>query len=510
MGTSTRPILLRGARVLDPAGDADLPPVADVLIEGDAVAGVGPNLIARDPGTAAAAGPAVVDLSGTVLVPGFVNAHYHSHDVLARGFFESTPNETWSLVARRIGQDRSLAEIRLRTLLGAVECLRNGITTVQDFANIAPLREDVVDTILDAYAEAGIRVIFSIAVQDRSPVDSIPWARMLVPPALQHVMGDRPADPEAQIAFVERQIDRVGDPAGQLIWALSPSAPQRCSRGLLEAVADLSRRRRLPVYTHVYETRLQRVLADERSGGSLVDDLEVAGLLNPQLTIAHGVWPTAAEIERIARSGAGVVLNLLSNLRLRSGLAPIGAYRRAGVPLSLGCDNVSCSDVQSPFQAMKLYCLLAALDDPLSDQPPAVEALRLATEGGARSTGRADRLGAIRPGMKADLVAIDLTDPAYLPLNSVARQLVFAETGRGVRHVWVDGRQVVRDGRSVGVDEDRLRAAVAELWPTVRRDLDRFRAEAAALDEAMNRIQARAAAIEVGGDRHLGRRPAGP
>jgi cytosine/adenosine deaminase-related metal-dependent hydrolase len=196
---------------------------------------------------------------------------------------------------------------------------------------------------------------------------------------------------------------------------------------------------------------------------------------------------------------------MLSNLRVRSGVAPIVAYRRLGVPLALGCDNCSCSDVQSMLQVMKMYCLLGGISDPNNPAPPAAEALQLATLGGARSAGCLHRLGAILPGMQADLLAFDLSDPAYRPLHSVARQLVYSETGRSLRHVWVNGRRVLRDGRASVLDEARLDADLAKLMPVVKRELDRLRAESEKVMPMFAEIQRRAWDTDVGFDRYLQR-----
>jgi 5-methylthioadenosine/S-adenosylhomocysteine deaminase len=494
--------LLRGGRVFDHDSAADLPAIADVLIEGDKIVAVAPDL--DKPGEDVER----IDLGGYLLLPGFVNAHYHSHDVLAKGFFETMPLEQWGLIAGPIANGRTLDEVRTRTLVGAIECLRNGITTVQDFSSFAPMEDSYVDAILDAYAETGIRVIFSITVRDRSQLDTIPWASELVPPELHAAVGNRSDDPDAQLAFIERQIDRVGDRGGMVIWALSPSAPQRCSPRLLRGVADLATRKRLPVYAHVYETRTQRLFVSREftsHGGSAIDYMESVGLLGPHVTIAHGVWPNPQEIEKLAATGTRVVLNILSNLRLRSGVAPIAGYRRLSVPFALGCDNCSCSDVQSMFQVMKLYCLLGGISDPNAAAPMAAEALHIATVGGARSAGRGDRLGAIRPGMQADIVALDLSDPAYRPLNNVVRQVVYAETGRSVRHVWVNGRRVIKDGQAISIDEDRLDGSLAKLMPVVRRELERLRVNAEKVRPAFEEIQRRAWAADLDYNRYLQR-----
>jgi 5-methylthioadenosine/S-adenosylhomocysteine deaminase len=498
----TETIVLKNALVYRHGGDTDQPARADVLIRGGKVAAIGPAV-----GTAGEA--EAIDLAGHLLMPGFVNGHYHSHDVLAKGMFETMQLERWGLVAGPIANNRSLEEVRLRTLVGAVECVRNGITTIQDFSNLVPLDERYLDTIVEAYESVGVRVVLSVTVRDRSQLDTILWAREMVPPELHAAIGTQAGDPRPQLDFVEAQINRLGRDRELLVWALSPSAPQRCSLPLLQGVAALSAKYRLPIYTHVYETRLQRLFAKEtlaEFGGSTIAYMQAAGLLGPHVTMAHGVWPDADEIALIAKTGTRVVLNMLSNLRLRSGVAPLVAYRKVGIPLSLGCDNCSCSDVQSMTQVMKLYCLLAGIGHTGPDQPTAADAIRLATIGGAEAAGCGDRFGAIEPGMSADLVAYSLQDPAWLPFNSAARQLVYAESGRSVRHVWVAGRRIVQDGICVTIDERQLAEQVAQIMPGVRSTLATLLDNAEKLRPSFEAIQDKAFGIDLGYDRYLSRR----
>jgi 5-methylthioadenosine/S-adenosylhomocysteine deaminase len=207
-------------------------------------------------------------------------------------------------------------------------------------------------------------------------------------------------------------------------------------------------------------------------GGSLITYLENNGCLNRRLNIVHSVWITRAEMDKMAAADAGIVLNHLSNMKLKSGIAPVVDLREAGVRLGLGCDNCSGSDVQSIFQAMKLFCLFSAVSEPEPGPPLAHEVLRHATLGNARTAGLDGKLGALKPGYKADLVMIDLDDVAYLPYNSAARQLVYTETGRSISSVMVDGRMVIQDKKVQTLDEEVLRREVADLMRHVLKDYD--------------------------------------
>ena len=231
------------------------------------------------------------------------------------------------------------------------------------------------------------------------------------------------------------------------------------------------------------------------------------GLLGPRLALAHSIWMSPAEIEAFAEAGARVVLNPAGNMKSKSGVAPIQAYRRAGVEIGLGCDNCACSDVQSMFQAMKLFCGLAAISDPGLDTPTAQEAMRAATQGSAAAVGLRGKVGAIRPGMWADLCLYDLDRPTLLPLNSAARQMVYAETGGALDTVLVDGRVVVEHGRLTAIDAGALADAVEAVIGGLREDqrvvARRYEAIRPYLTEAWNRSWEN----DIGMDRYVASDP---
>jgi cytosine/adenosine deaminase-related metal-dependent hydrolase len=195
-----------------------------------------------------------------------------------------------------------------------------------------------------------------------------------------------------------------------------------------------------------------------------------AHLMHDRLNVVHGVWLTAADIAQLAEAGARVIHNPVSNLKLKSGVAPILDLYRAGVEVALGCDNYSCAETQNIFFAMRLLCLLPAVTNPEPGPLDAAYALRAATLHGARAVGLDGKIGALRPGMAADLVILDLNEPTFVPFNSAARQVVFAECGRAVETVFVAGRPVVREGKLVTLDETSLAAEAAEISPAFRRD----------------------------------------
>src|SRR5581483_4195661 len=172
------------------------------------------------------------------------------------------PLEQWVLNALpRNYPPRSAAEIRARTLLGAVECIRGGITTVQDLVTLFPRSGEQVDAVVAAFAESGLRAVLALQVADVGPLDTVPDWRETIPAELQALLGGGPsAGPAADlVARVEAELAaRIGTHP-RITWALAPSSPERCSRRMLERLASLAARFDLPVFTHLYISKAEAV-----------------------------------------------------------------------------------------------------------------------------------------------------------------------------------------------------------------------------------------------------------
>jgi imidazolonepropionase-like amidohydrolase len=246
-------------------------------------------------------------------------------------------------------------------------------------------------------------------------------------------------------------------------------------------------------------------------GGQGVDDCLEVGVDH----IEHGIYMEPRQYDRIAELGRWLVGTLSvfltepgpaenpswpeevrqKFLRAREATASsVEKAKRAGVKLALGTDNSSCSDVQNMFQAMKLFALFAG--------EGGHQAFAAATMGGAAALGLGEEIGRLEPGRKADITLLSLRDPAFVPLNDAVRQLVYTEPGRSVRHVIVDGRVVLENGRAASVDEDALCAEVERVMPALRRELEAIRRRNERLLPYVAQAHARTAALELGLDRY--------
>jgi 5-methylthioadenosine/S-adenosylhomocysteine deaminase len=461
--------VLRGVTVLamDDVHGTE-PFTADVAFTGGQITDVATHV---DP----AGADRVVDGARLLVLPGLVNAHVHSWEGFFRGRYDNLPLELWMLLAYPVLGVTPLAPelIRLRSLLLAVESLRNGVTCLLDDVIEMPGQSlDAIGAVFDAYDEAGIRASCSGAVADRPLTEWIPFAdELLAPAAMDSVLKTAVPSTAEYLAFSEEVLaSQHGRAGGRLRYVISPSGPQRCTDDLLLAADELSRRHAATFHIHVLETRLQAMTGQQRYGMTLVEHLARLGVLSDRAVLAHAIWLTDEDIGRLATSGAAVVHNPISNLKLGSGIAPWRALHEAGVPVALGTDGISSCEAARMFDVMKLAGLLHSMSDPnYQAWPTASEVLWAATRGGARAVKQEGLIGAIAPGYRADLVLVRLDTLSFTPRSDLRNHLVYSENGTSVTEVIVDGQTVVADGRVRTVDEEALLAEVRAVAPGILR-----------------------------------------
>jgi cytosine/adenosine deaminase-related metal-dependent hydrolase len=226
----------------------------------------------------------------------------------------------------------------------------------------------------------------------------------------------------------------------------------------LAALAELSRSTDTPMHMHLVETAYQKAYARRRGGGTALDHLDRFGMLGPNLTLGHGVWLNERDIERVAETGTCICHNCSSNFRLRSGVAALNRFEAAGITTAIGLDEAGINDDRDMLQEMRL--VLRAHRTPGMDPaevPGMAQVLRMATVGGARTTGWRDSLGTLEVGKGADLSLIDWDAVAYPyldPLTPTLDAVIQRAKAGAVRTVMCDGEVIYRDGAFTRVDRD--------------------------------------------------------
>ncbi|MGY8524530.1 amidohydrolase family protein [Paracidovorax citrulli] len=496
--------LLRNAAALLGEHHRYEPSPQDVLVEGDRIAAIGAAGSLGDADT-------VVDLRGHLIVPGLINGHQHSHEHFQRGRTENLPLEIWMhLVRTRTPVQLTPRQLYLRTLIGAMESLRTGCTTlVDDMAVGAAVERERIDAVLQAYEDAGIRALLGFSMMDKPVIDNLPFADEHFPPELAAELraAARPA-PDDYVQLIA-DLARSHHPHARRVGVLvAPSAPQRCTEPFLLRLRALADDLALPVITHVQETRLQVVTGQLLYGCPIVEYLDRIGFLKPATSLIHAVWLNPREIDALARTGATAQHNPWSNMLLGSGVQPVRELLEAGVNVSLGSDG-GCSTVT--VNMLNVLGSAAALSKIRGGDHrrwlSAQEALHAGTVAGSRALGFGESLGRIEVGAIADLVAYRTDTLTFTPLTDPVRQLVYGERGAGLAFSMVEGAITMRDGNFTRIDEAALLREIDETYAELRPLYDAAEAQMQPVLDAVEGIHRQGLATAIPADTYAARLP---
>ena len=406
------------------------------------------------------------------VMPGFVNAHHHSHGTTT--IQHGIPDlllESWILSF--LGMRSS--DTYLNTLVSTARQLRTGVTSVVDVhsGRGASNYSDAVDAGLRAYEQCGMRVAFTTGVstqsavvhgkgQDQLFVSSLP--AHLQPPVSELVAGSQAISDDDYLDIVEERVLKYRDHPLIEVW-FGPPGPQWVSDELMGRIGERAEGLDTGVQTHCNESVYEKLHGPKFYRRSTMAHLQALGVLSPRFSIAHGVWLSEEEIRIMTETGAAISHNPSSNLRLRSGIAPLNALLEAGVTVGLGMDGTSINEDEDMFNEIRLAMRLHRTPRLASPAPRTSEVFGMATQGGARLMRKDHEIGRLAPGYKADLVLVDLetvTWPWVAPEVDPV-ELILAQAGRGdVVTVMIDGDIVLDEGKPTRFDLDEAGAELAQ------------------------------------------------
>ena len=458
-------ILVRNPLIVTMNENNDVIEKGAIAIDGNRINYVGPM-----EWTPAGPFDRTIEADRTIAMPGMINGHCHSPANLVRGMMPSKPLEIWRAYYRASLRDMREGDFYASALLGGMEMLKNGATTVLDhfFGNQA-CRFMGAGAAIQAMRDLGLRHIVALTLSDKNYEETIPLgdSAKQFSDEIRRMSASEAKPTQAWLEDCEAFIDTFHAPEKLTTACPGPSAVQRCTDELLRKSAEMARRRNLPMHIHLAETKTQAVMGREIYGTSLLKHLDAVGVLDSNLSLAHSIWIDDDDVELFARRDATAVHNPASNLRIGSGLAKVKEFLAAGINVGLGTDGSASNDGQNMFDAVRLAALIhnqAGTDFNQWVKP--VQALAMATRNGARAF--AIDAGALAPGKLADIVLLSRDTAAFTPLNDAMSQLVFCENGSSVDTVIVHGEIVVHDGRLTKVDE----MAVLQLAEQSRSRLD--------------------------------------
>jgi cytosine/adenosine deaminase-related metal-dependent hydrolase len=412
----------------------------------------------------------VIGSTHHLVMPGFVNAHHH---VGLTPFQLGAPDhalEVWN--AARLGARD--VDPYLDTLYSAFEMIQSGVTTVQHLHTIrtpTPTWRDTARDVLRAYRDIGMRVTYSAMLRDQNRVvygadsDFLATLPSSLAAEVAELLRAVTASQEWQVSemFVGLYEEYGHNRSARVRIALSPVNLLFCSEKLLTTVKDHARRYDTGIHIHLSTTMYERLYAERTFGRSAVRHLNDLGFLGPEVTLAHGVWLTEEDANLLAQTGVSVCHNASSNLRIRSGIAPINALVERGVKIAIGTDEAGINDDRDMLQEMRLVYFLHRTPGLDEQVPTAPQVLQMATEHGAKAVGYGGWIGTLEPGKAADIVVIrlaNLTEP-YLDSDvSIVDALIHRGRAADVEMVLIGGEVVLRNGRFTRVDRHEIMTAL--------------------------------------------------
>ncbi|MBI4813829.1 MAG: amidohydrolase family protein [Methanobacterium sp.] len=377
----------------------------------------------------------IIDGEGKFLIPGLVNTHTHLSMSLMRGLADDLPldvwlnHHIWPVEAHLEGE-----HCYAGALLSALEMIKSGTTTCNDMYFF-------MDDVARAVDEAGMRGLLCHGMIDLFDEEK------------------RKAEYKETLRIIEK-CHNTAD--GRIQVALGPHTPYTCSPELLNWVRKKADEKGLRIHIHVSETEkeVEDSLNDRLKRP--FEYLEDIKFLGPDVTAAHSVWLSGAEIALIKDKNVKISHNPLSNMKLASGISPVSDLLANGVCVSLGTDGAASNNNLDLFQEMKTSSLLQKVRKLDPTVLPAGNVLEMATINGATALGMEKEIGTIEVGKKADLVLADMKAPHLTPYRNPVSHLVYSAEGSDVNTVICNGQILMREREVLVLDEVEV-MAMAEI-----------------------------------------------
>jgi len=410
-----------------------------VLIEGSRILQMGPSAPADADQTA----DEVIDCSGRIVLPGFINTHTHLFQNLLKGLGDDMALDRWLSTmtfpaATNLDPEHCFHAARA----GCLEAMHSGVTTTLDYMYPHP-RGGLSEGVIRGMKETGIRGILGRGCMDCGE-------EFGVQPGIMQKTAEIEKD---AVSLLDKY---AGDPLLS-VW-LAPAAVWSNSRKNLIMLNELRKSYRTGLTVHISETPFDRKAAETLHGLPDIDVLIDLGITGSGILMVHCVYLGEEDQNKTVRHGMTVSHNAVSNMYLASGTAPVPAMRKKGIPVSLGVDGAASNNSQDMLELMKSTALIhkAVSCNPLAINAESV--LEMATIEGARCLGLESEIGSLEPGKKADIVLFDPRKSGKsVPLHNPVSTIVYSSSEQNIDSVMVDGNFRIREGVYLGtVSRDRV------------------------------------------------------
>lgn len=369
----------------------------------------------------------VIDAKHSVVMPGLVNTHTHAAMTLFRGYADDMQLAEWlEKCIWPVEAQLTAADVHKGSLLACLEMIKSGTTSFADMYFF-------MDETAKAVEQSGLRASLSHGLIEL-------WNAERGEKDLQE--GRR---------FVKTWQGAAG---GRIQTMYGPHAPNTCSEEFLAKVREEASRDRVGIHIHLLETEGELKSMKEMYGKCSVHLLEDLGFLGPDVLAAHCVWLSEGDIEILRKRGVNVSHNVISNMKLAVGVAPVHTMLEKGVKVSLGTDGCASNNNLDLFEEMKTAAILHKVNTFNPAALPAKKVIEMATVNGGRALNT--ETGILKAGKKADVIIVDLKKPHLTPCFDVHSHLVYSAKGSDVRTTIVDGKILMDDYRVTVLDEQKV------------------------------------------------------
>jgi 5-methylthioadenosine/S-adenosylhomocysteine deaminase len=383
-----------------------------------------------------------IDAAGAVLMPGLVNAHTHLYQVLLRAVWEDLPLMPW--LKRIYGAAQALRpeHFYAGSLLGCIEAIRSGVTTVCEHNFLNPDPQCAFETVR-AIRESGLRAVFARTIMDTGEI---------VPECTK----EKPEVAFGRIESILAQHKGIEN----LTFMTGPNTPPiNTTPALLKEIRRFADANGIGISAHVAESKsVVECVRQQHGKKGVVEFLQQFGIPGHNSIFAHSVHVSEDEIAILKETGSSVSHNPVSNMMLGDGVAPVVEMLRQEVNVALGTDGAASNHSQDLFDTMKSASLLQKVHHQNAGVIKPYDVLRMATVGGAKALGLGSVCGTIEAGKRADLIVVDLETIHAQPINDVYSQIVHCAKAADVQTVIVNGEVLMKDRELARHDEGRLLA----------------------------------------------------
>jgi len=415
---------------------------ASVVINDSLIVAIGPS----DEINAAYSAKQHIGGEHRVVMPGLINGHSHAAMTLLRGIADDLALMDW-LTNYIFPAEVAFVDadfVRIGTELACWEMIRGGTTTFVDMYYYP-------DVIAETVESCGMRALISATV-----------------------IGQRSPDAEGATDSIEKGlqfIERWKNRSDRITPIFGPHANYTLNAEQLAATRTAANEAGVAISIHMSESPFEVQYSKDTFGMTTIDFFESIGFLDGPTIGAHVVWPTEKEIRVLAERNVGVIHNPTSNMKIASGISPVTAMLDAGVNVGLGTDGAASNNDLDMWEEMRLASFLQKVEQMNSEVLPAKIVLKMATGGGATAIGLGETIGALKVGMKADLIQISFDDVHHIPTFDVVSHLVYVTDEQDVMSVIVDGKLLMHDRKMLTIETGRVASEARALAARIQNAL---------------------------------------